>query len=72
MAPRYLDWNGNGSIDPIDIGVSHALDDDRANADVRDAVNSQDPRAQTSGCLSSALIIVSSMVALSLLTFALV
>ena len=72
MAPRYLDWNGNGGIDPIDIGVSHALDDDRANADMRDADYSQNSRAQTSGCLSSALIIVSSMVALSLLTFALV
>ena len=72
MAPRYQDWNGNGGIDPIDIGVSHALDDDRANADMRDAGNSQDSRVQTSGCLFSALIIVSSMAVLSLLAFALV
>ena len=72
MAPRYLDWNGNGSIDPVDIGVSQALDGDQPSFDMQDASKPRDPRAQASGCLSSALIIVSSMVALSLLTFALV
>ncbi len=28
MAPRYIDWNGNGRIDPADVGVSHAVGDD--------------------------------------------
>lgn len=71
MAPRYLDWNGSGSIDPVDIGVSQALDGDQASAGMQDAGNPRDPRAQASGCLSSALVIASSMAVLSLLAFAL-
>ena len=70
MAPRYLDWNGNGSIDPVDIGVSHALDDDCENAESQRPDSSPNPHAQASGCLSSALILLSAAVAFTLLVFA--
>ena len=71
MAPRYLDWNGNGSIDPVDIGTSHALDEDRAEADAQGADSPPGAHAQASGCLSSTLVVLSAVVALPLLILAL-
>ena len=70
MTPRYLDWDGNGRIDPVDIGVSHALDDDEANADMQGVSDPPSPHAQASGCLSSTLVTLSAVAALPLLIFA--
>ena len=64
MSPRYIDWNGNGQIDPVDIGVSTSLGDDRDNDDIEVADNPHSRLAQTSGCLSSVLVILSAIAVL--------
>ena len=68
MAPRYLDWNGNGRIDPVDIGVSVSVDDEQPDSDIEEAEKPQGQHVQASGCLSSALVALSVIIVLGLLS----
>lgn len=48
-----LDWNGNGKIDPVDIGISIATEKE---------IESTKPKAENinsnSGCLTSVLLVI--------------
>jgi len=59
----FIDWNGNGRIDPEDIAISIALDDD----DEVTPLPEIKPKPQA-GCLASVMIFVG-IVTLILLLF---
>ncbi len=48
-----LDWNGNGKIDPIDIGISIAAENE---TEVKKPKT--DDKKSNAGCLTSVLLIV--------------
>jgi len=54
---RLLDWNGNGKIDPVDIGITMAVLDEESK-------KRQPPK---SGCLTNLMVLLVILLAVGLL-----
>ena len=51
----FIDWNGNGEVDPEDIAISIAFEDDEDD----DLLPSKKKQGRERGCLTSLIIIIS-------------
>lgn len=59
-----LDWNGNGKIDPVDIGISVATEKETENK----KINAEDKKSNI-GCLTSVLLIIGFIAVIILFMF---
>ena len=50
----FIDWNNNGKIDPVDIGISIATEDEHNCDDVGTPI-SDSHQKPTTGCLTTVL-----------------
>jgi hypothetical protein len=65
VAMGVIDWNRNGKIDPVDVGISIASGEITDCSEKDDADKSTSPKSiKRSGCLTSCLIFIASTITL--------
>lgn len=57
----FIDWNNNGEIDPVDIGISMAMESDDTD-DAEETLPSESPHKPAAGCLTTIMTFIGVLV----------